>query len=99
MEHQTALKKCEMTTSKLFEHAWNVDHNFEIDRAKPTGSERHWKTRKCHEAIDIYLGGQIVVSASRMDLDTASFSTLNELKVVRNKKRNTVTTNTLRRSV
>jgi hypothetical protein len=39
------------------------------------------------------------VSAPSMDLDPAWFSTLKELNVVRNQKRNTVTTNTLRRSV
>jgi hypothetical protein len=98
-EHQTALKKGETTTSKLAEHTWNINNIFEFDRAKPIGRERLWKPKKCHEAMEIYLSGQNVVSAPSMDLDPVWFSTLNELKVVRNKKMNTATTNTLRRPV
>jgi predicted GIY-YIG superfamily endonuclease len=66
-EHQTALKKVETTTSKLVEHACNMDHIFKSNRAKPIGRERLWKARKCHEAMEIYLGGPYVVSAPSMD--------------------------------
>jgi hypothetical protein len=76
-----------------------MDHNFEFDRPKPIGRELHWKAKKRHEAMEIYLGGQNFLSAPIMDLVPVWFSTLNELKVVRNKKMNTAVTNTLRRSI
>jgi hypothetical protein len=58
-----------LTTSKLAENAWNMNHIFEFDRARPIRRERLGKARKCHEVMEIYLGGQNVVSAPSMDLD------------------------------
>jgi predicted GIY-YIG superfamily endonuclease len=85
-EHQAALKKGDTATSKLVEHAWNLDHNFEFDRAKPIGREKGWKARKCHEAMEICLGGPNEVSAASMDIDAVCFFTLDELKEQRKKK-------------
>jgi hypothetical protein len=50
------VRKGNTTNSNLVEHAWSMDHRFEFDRAKPIGKERYWKARKCHEAMEIYLG-------------------------------------------
>jgi hypothetical protein len=86
-------------TRNMLRHAWNMDHIFEFDRTKPIGRERLQKARKCHEVMEIYLGGQNVVSAPSMDLDPVWIPKLNELKVVGNKKLNTATTSTLRHSV
>jgi hypothetical protein len=88
-ENQTALKKGDTVTSKLVEYAWNLDHNFEFDRAKSIGREKGWKARKCHEAIEIYLGGPNVVNAASMDIDPVWFSTLDELTEKMEKKMNT----------
>jgi hypothetical protein len=61
---------------QLVEHAWNMDNNFEFDRAKPNGRERLWNARKCHEAMEIYLCVQNFVIVPSMDLDPVWFSTL-----------------------
>ena len=95
-EHKAALKKGETFSSKLVEHAWEMEHNFMWDEAKAIGKETYWKARKCHEALEIYIGGEKVISAPSMDLDPVWFPTLDDLKKSRNKK-STMTT-VLRRS-
>jgi predicted GIY-YIG superfamily endonuclease len=91
-EHKAALKKGETISSKLVEHAWEMDHNFMWDEAKAIGRESNWKARKFHEALEIYLGGDRVISAPSMDLDPVWYPTLDDLKKSRNKK-STMTTN------
>ena len=95
-EHRAALKKGETTTSKLVEHAWNTEHDFMWDQAKPIGRETRWKARKCHEALEIYMGGKNVISAPSMDVDPVWYTTLDELKKTRKKRESTTTI--LRRS-
>jgi ubiquitin-protein ligase len=53
-EHKNSLKKGDMTTSKLFEHALNEDHLFEWDKAIVLARETKWKARKFHEAALIW---------------------------------------------
>jgi predicted GIY-YIG superfamily endonuclease/flagellar basal body rod protein FlgC len=88
-EHRAALKKGETATSKLVEHAWNTEHDFLWDKAKPIGRETRWKARKCHEALEIYMGGDNVISAPSMDVDPVWYTTLDELKKTRKKKEST----------
>jgi hypothetical protein len=70
-EHKNSIRKGEITTSKLVEHAINEDHIFEWDKASVLAREsnRKWKARKFHEAALIYMGGDQVVSAPSMDID------------------------------
>ena len=77
-EHRAALKKGETATSKLVKHAWNKEHEFNWNQAKPIGRETRWKARKCHEALEIYMGGENVISAPSMDVDPVWYPTLNE---------------------
>jgi hypothetical protein len=39
------------------------------DKAKTIGRETRWKARKCHEALEIYMGGANGISAPRIDVD------------------------------
>jgi hypothetical protein len=90
-EHRAALKKGETLSSKLVEHAWEMDHKFMWDEAKAIGRESNWRARKCHEALEIYMGGDRVISAPSMDLDPVWYPKLDDLKKSRNNK-STMTT-------
>jgi hypothetical protein len=68
-EHKNSIRKGEITTSKLVEHAFNEDHIFEWDKASVLARESKWKARKFHEAALIYMDGDEVVSAPSMDID------------------------------
>jgi predicted GIY-YIG superfamily endonuclease len=85
-EHRALLKKGETATSKLVEHAWNTKHDFLWDKAKPFGRETRWKARKFHEALEMYMGGENVISAPSMDVDPVWYTTLDELKKTRKKR-------------
>jgi hypothetical protein len=69
---------------------------FMWDEAKAIGRESNWKTRKCDKALEIYMGGDRVISAPSMDLDPVWYPTLDDLKKSRNKK--STMTAVLRRS-
>jgi predicted GIY-YIG superfamily endonuclease len=100
-EHKQSLtvRRCDVTTSKLVEHAFAEDHIFEWDNAKVMTSEKEWKARKFHEATHIYMGGDEVICAPSMDIDPAWKPILDDYKKAKKINFENISSTGLRRSV
>jgi hypothetical protein len=68
-EHKNLVKKRVTTASKLAEHVLNTEHRILWDEAKIIGMEPHWKKRKFHEAVEIWKGGNNVISTPSLDFN------------------------------
>jgi hypothetical protein len=87
-EHQKSIEKRDPDVSKLCEHYYKTGHRFLWDEAKVIGHEEKKTARKVHEAAEIYVGGQEIISSASFDIDPVWKPMLKNLKLPSHKKNN-----------
>jgi hypothetical protein len=72
--------------SKLTEHAHTHDHRFIWSERRVIAREEKWRERKVQEAVEIFNGGNDVISAPSFELIPIWFSWIKNRIIVLDKK-------------